>query len=214
MRIGKLTSKEPYWTSSNLSFRFFWSLVVIVSVIAVLVRYAFLGTPGFPLGEGGLFIRFAELIRDNGFAVPAHAAYGDHSFPFAYPPAAFYLAAAISRLTGAGLFDIFYWLPLLLNLLAVPTFCFFAAQATRDRAIVAISAVLYVQLPHSFLWQITGGGLPRALGALISLLALGLVFRSLSQRSYPLLLMVGILVGFAILSHLEWGIFAASGIAI
>ena len=196
---------------------FFWSVTVVSLIVAFLVRIPHFDTPDFPLGEGGLFVLFSEIISKNGFRLPEDVNYSGFNFPFAYPPAAFYLAGAVSRLTGASLFSVFYWLPIFLNLLAVPAFCFVAARVTKNRTVMATASILYVQLVHSYIWQITGGGLPRALGALLALLAIGLAFRdarSPASRTSISLISIGLLVGLSILSHIEWGIFATTGVAL
>ncbi len=193
---------------------FFWSVVVISLLIAVFKRLQMLAPPGFPLGEGGLFVLFSEAIVNGNFALPVTVVYGGVTIPFAYPPAGFYLAAGIAKTFGSDLFSVYYWLPLVLNMLAVPAFCFLAAQITRDRVILLCAAILYVQLPDSFVWQITGGGLPRSLGALSALIAVALAFRIHRSGGGTAPLLCGVLVGLAILSHLEWGIFAAIGVTL
>ncbi|MDP8913744.1 MAG: glycosyltransferase family 39 protein, partial [Pseudomonadota bacterium] len=189
----------------------FWSVLGLSLIVAVVKRLWVIAPPGFPLGEGGLFVLFSQTILGNAFALPAEVTYGGVTIPFAYPPAAFYLAAAVAKISGADLLDVYYWLPLSLNLLAVPAFCFLAAQLTRDRIVFLCASLLYVQLPESFLWQITGGGLPRSLAAVFALLAVGLALRATTSRSRKELLLSGLCIGFAILSHLEWGMFAAIG---
>lgn len=191
---------------------FFWSVVALATGLALLARFSVMAPPGFPLGEGGLFVLFSQLILDGGFALPAQAQYGAANLPFAYPPAGFYLAAAVSRVTGAELLDVYYFLPITLNVLAVPAFCYLARQFTGDRAILAGAALLYALLPESFIWQITGGGLPRALAALLSILAIATALDCARRPRKRLILLCGVLVGLAILSHLEWGMFAAIGV--
>lgn len=193
---------------------FFWFVVAVAILLALLNRFPLLGDSGFPLGEGGLFVLFSEAILDNGFALPGQVTYGGVTIPFAYPPAGFYLAAAVARASSSDLLGIFYWLPILLNMLAVPAFCFLAAQVTKDRAAFLCACVLYVQLPDSFVWQITGGGLPRSLGAVLALLAVGLAFRGARAPSRKALLLCGLSTGLAVLSHLEWGMFAAAGVSL
>ena len=182
--------------------------------MAVVKRLWVIAPPGFPLGEGGLFVLFSQTILGNAFALPAEVTYGGVTIPFAYPPAAFYFAAAVAKISGSDLFNVYYWLPIALNLLAVPAFCFLAAQLTRDRIVFLCASILYVQLPESFIWQITGGGLPRSLAALFALLAVGLALRAATSRSKKELLLSGLCIGLAILSHLEWGMFAAVGVTL
>ncbi len=183
-------------------------------LIGLLRRLTIAGPPGFPMGEGGLFLLFSQGILDAGLRLPLEVAYGGEVLPFAYPPLAFWLAAGLSRLTGAGLESVYYYLPLFLNLLAIPAFCLLAARALGDRVAFALAALLYVQLPESYIWQITGGGLPRALGALFALLAVAAALRGAGAGSWRAGLVPGALTGFAILSHMEWGMFAATGVAL
>ncbi|MDP8912975.1 MAG: hypothetical protein M3N39_05310, partial [Pseudomonadota bacterium] len=121
--------------------------------------------------------------------------------------------AAFARIVGSDLFSIYYWLPIALNMLAVPAFCFLAAQVTKDRVAFFCASILYVQLPDSFVWQITGGGLPRSLAALFALLAVGVAVRT-AYTPLRQMLLSGVAVGVSILSHLEWGVFAAAGVTL
>jgi len=198
----------------GLSRSFYWLVVAAALVVALVKRLPLFAEPDFPLGEGGLFVLFSQMILDGGFALPEQVNYGGLALPFAYPPAAFYLAAIASKILAADLLKIYYWLPISLNLLAVPAFCFLAAQLTRDRIVLFCAAILYVQLPDSFIWQITGGGLPRSLGALFALLAVALAVRLSRRRSTLEVLLCGLLVGLCILSHLEWGLFSVAGMTL
>jgi hypothetical protein len=191
--------------------KFFWLVVAIAVLFGGVKRFLLAAPPGFPLGEGGLFVLFSERILTSGFALPSFVTFGGYTLPFAYPPAGFYLAAAVSKITGASLFSAYYYLPISLNLLALPAFCFLAAQLTQDRVIFASAAILYALMPESFVWQITGGGLPRALAALFALLAVATALRAAPKPRMLPVLGCGLLVGAAILSHLEWGMFAAIG---
>lgn len=197
-----------------LGVRFYTSLIAVSLVLGLITRVRFFGAPGFPLGEGGLFVHFTQLILDNSFRLPDEAVYGGVTIPFAYPPAAFYVAAAAQRLSGADLHSVFYWMPILFNLGAIPAFAFLSSRVVRSRAAVAAATILYVQVVHSFLWQITGGGLPRAMAAIIAMTAVGLAFDSARRSGWIRPVITGLLVGLTILTHLEWGIFAAIGVTL
>jgi uncharacterized membrane protein len=93
-------------------------------------------------------------------------------------------------------------------------FLFLAAQLTRDRTIFLCATLLYVQVPDSFIWQITGGGMPRSLAALFALLAVGVALRVANHSWTKGLPAAGLLIGLAILSHLEWGVLAAVGVTL
>lgn len=197
-----------------LTRRFYWSVLAVALAIAFLKRVQVFAAPDFPLGEGGLFVLFSQTILNNDFAMPGHITYGGVTIPFAYPPAGFYLASFVAKLLGADLFSVYYWLPILLNMLGAGAFCFLAAQLTRDRVVFLSASILYVQLPDSFIWLITGGGLPRSLAAIFALLAVGLALRIAETAWKKGLLLCGACVGLSILSHLEWGLFSAGGVAL
>src|SRR5689334_1152034 len=121
--------------STAVDTQLFWGTVALSLLFAVVKRYPFLPSPDFPIGEGGLFVAFSQAILDHGYHLPIAVPYGGISIPFAYPPAAFYLAAFVSNLTGADLFKVYRHLPLALNLLAVPGFCYLAKQYAKDRLV-------------------------------------------------------------------------------
>lgn len=193
-----------------------WFLLVlgIACFAGVVERFVWPGSIDFPLGEGGLFVLFSEQILAHGFGLPERIQWNGLSMPMGYPPAGFYLAAAVAKLTGLDLLTVYHVVPRSLNLLAVPAFCLFAARLTRDRVVFACASLLYALMPESVMWQITGGGLPRALGALCALLALALACPGQRGRDRPSQIGAGLLVGPAILSHLEWGLFAAFGVTL
>jgi hypothetical protein len=201
--------------SGSPTSRLFYLGVLLASILLAFMKRAEFNAPmDFPLGEGGLFVLFSQEIAERGFALPAEIVYGGLRLPFAYPPLSFYFAAVLARLTSADLLAVYYWLPLVLNMLAVPAFCFLAAQVTKSRVVFLSAVLLYVQLPDSFIWQITAGGVPRAMGALFAIMAVGVALSAGARRPAAKLLLSGACVGIAILSHLEWGIFAAVGVTL
>ncbi|HEY0522304.1 MAG TPA: hypothetical protein VGD08_02865 [Stellaceae bacterium] len=207
------TSEQHAIPAARVTPQLFWGVVALSLLLAVVKRYPFLPSGDFPLGEGGLFVAFSEAIRGHGYRLPDIIQYGGVSIPFAYPPAGFYLAAFVADLTGADLLKVYRHLPIALNLLAIPGFCFLAMQYTRERLIFVCAPLLYAFMPESFIWQITGGGLPRALAAVPALFGVGLALRAArTGPSIPVALTCGVLVALAMLSHLEWGIFAALGV--
>jgi hypothetical protein len=119
-----------------------------------------------------------------------------------------------ARLTEMDLLRVYHLLPILLNILAIPAFCYLAAHFTRDRAAFICAALLYPLMPESYIWQISGGGLPRSMAAALSLMAVGVALRAARRPRRSAMTACGVLVGLAILSHLEWGLCAALGVAL
>jgi hypothetical protein len=212
--IGSKDKDAPA-TARGLSSRLFWIGAALATVVGAIKRLTFPGTIDFPLGEGGLFVLFSEAIIQAGFALPATVTFGTDVLPFAYPPAGFYLAALLSNISGTDLFTVYHVLPRFLNLLAIPVFCLFAARVSRNRVVFLLASLLYALMPDSMVWQITGGGLPRSLAAILALAALATAIPLAEGRGgRRRIIMTGLLVGLAVLSHLEWGIFAATSVSL
>ena len=166
----------------------------------------------FPLNDGGMFYVMVQDLTSNGYRLPAFTSYNAAGIPFAYPPAAFYLAAALSRVWP--LLDVLRVLPPLLATLAMPVFYLLARDVLTDllgedrgRAAAWVALAAYALIPSSFQWQIMGGGLTRSLGYLASLTTLWLLWRFYARWQWRYL--VGSTLGLAIAvgSHPELGWF-------
>ncbi len=166
-------------------------MVVVALVYAVFVRGLPVFAAGFPLGDGGLFYLMANEIRGNHFLLPAFTSYNGGAIPFGYPPLGLYLLAGIPGdpiLTER-------WLPLLLSLAAIPIGWRIATSLIGEwRA--PIAAFLFALTPAAYLWLILGGGVPRGVAMLFSMLAV----LALLERRPVWVIVAG---GAAVLAHPE-----------
>jgi hypothetical protein len=157
-------------------------------------------TTDFPLNDGGLFWLMSRELVANDWRLPGFTSYNGAGIPFAYPPFAFYLAAAVSSLTGLSLLDVVRVLPAVWSALTVPAFAWLCRALLREENgwCVAAATWAFAVLPRSFEVCIIGGGLTRAPGFVWLLLALGCLVRWLqtSQAKWG--------VGAAVFAALTW----------
>jgi hypothetical protein len=166
---------------------------------------------GFPLNDGGMFFVMLRELKANHFLIPAFTLYNYSNIPFAYPPFGFYAGALLSAI-GIPDLDILRWLPVIVNILTIPAFFLLAETLLEDRPRAALAAVFYALAPV-YGWEIMGGGLTRAFGALFMLLALHFSVRSFKTGSWKFVFIASVLGGLSVMSHPQTAIHTAFGIA-
>lgn len=165
----------------------------------------------FPLNDGGMFYSMAQDLNTNRFALPETTTYNQAEIPFTYPPFGFYIAALLSTLAPDSDLTVFLYLPALINSLAMLAFFLFAKEMLNSRLSAAATTLFYVLLPHSFVWQIMGGGITRAFGILFLLLMFWQLIQ-LFKNNRPTHLLFAILFGAgAVTSHPQTALHAALG---
>ena len=122
-------------------------------------------------------------IQSTGYGLPFSVAYNRTEIPFAYPPLALYVAAAVSDLTHTDVIQVLRVVPSILTLLALGAFYLLAQSVVSWKPAMAASVLLFALLPGSYVWQMMGGGITRALGLLMSLLALHQAYRFYTRGS-------------------------------
>lgn len=165
--------------------------VVMAVAYAVFVRGLAVLAAGFPLGDGGLFSVMANEIRGNHFLLPAFTSYNGGAIPFAYPPFGLYLLAITP---GDPIFTE-RWLPALISLATIPIGWRIATEFIGERR-APIAAFLFALTPAAYQWLILGGGVPRGLAMLFSMLAI----LALLERRPAWVMLAG---GAAVLAHPE-----------
>ena len=204
--------------TNTKTLRLIWLPLCLGAVVRVLYP---LGST-FPLNDGGMFYTMVQDLVANGYRLPAYTSYNYAGIPFAYPPAAFYLAAFLSRTWP--LLDVLRVLPPLLSVLANPMF-YLLARDVLSRALGTdagqraawIATLAYALIPSSFQWQIMGGGLTRSLRYLAALshaLVRLASVRSPGQQAQHLLLGTSAALALAVASHPELGWFSVFSIAL
>ena len=200
-RVG--TSREPS----------LWPAVLLATLVGVIVRAAPVGSASFPINDGGLFASFVDSILAGPDLIPANIDYNSLGGPFAYPPLAFLATAGLQWLFPIGTVEWLRWLPLAASIATVPAFFLLAREAAPGRLHAIVATFAFALVPRSFEWMIMGGGLSRAPGFLLAILAiwLGLRFLRGGGRSW---LGAGIALGLAVLTHPAAALFAGVSLAL
>ena len=187
-------------------------LLAMVTAGALAQRVFLLVATDFPINDGGLFYAFVKAVAGTFPGLPDYVRFNGIAIPFAYPPLSFWLAALLTRL-GVDALAIVHVLPILMNMAYVLLFALVLRRSGRPLLFVAIALFFLCTTPRTFEWLVMGGGLSRGLGSLFlmaTLLAVGIPDRGRETLPARRLALAGAAVAGAILSHLEWGLDAAS----
>lgn len=185
-----------------------------ISVIAVTLavalggylrlHYAFID-PTFPIGDGGLFYRMTQDLIDNHFLLPSYTSYNaELRIPFAYPPLAFYLTAALSLLTGASPLQVMSFLPAFFCLLMIPAVYLFARKMMFSETQAALAVLIFALLPRSITWNILGGGITRSIGFFFTILTMWQARRLIARGTLREILLMALFASLVVYSHAEW----------
>ena len=191
-----------------------WLGLGVVFALAAVVRLTPVVAADFPLNDGGLFFTMIEAIRADRYGLPETVAYNGLSLPFVYPPAALFLGAAFTDLTGTTLFDTLRILPVAFSLATVPAAFLVYRQVLRADALALLATAAFALIPRSYEWLIGGGGITRAPGQLFALIAIAAAARMYDARALRWPVLAGIAGGVATLCHPESGVFAAVSILV
>ncbi len=162
-----------------------------------------------PIASAGLYAQAARQIGESNFRLPNYIHfYGPGDVPFAYPPLAFYVMAAASRL-GIPESTYLRFMPPVLTLLGLLVLYLLSERITRSRysavaavAICAVSPALY----GAHAWS---SGAVRAMAFLFLLCGLYLFDRALSEGRILWTVLAGAFFGLVILTHLFYALFFA-----
>lgn len=194
---GRRWGGLPPWT---------WELALasLPVLLGLAVRLVHVLPAGFPLNDGGMFYVMALDIQRHGFGLPDFTSYNGLRIPFAYPPLAFYLAAALDKVGPWSLADVMRFLPLSASVLSIGALYLLARTVIGRGLVPLVAAVAFALAPRSFIWQIVGGGLTRALGQLLAILALWQGYLMFREGKGPRPLAI-VLASLAVLTHPEMG---------
>lgn len=178
-------------------------LLMTALLFGGIIRFAAPMSAQGPVNDGGLFLQMTRDLQANHFVVPEYTTYNDADIPFAYPPLGFYLAGFLQSVTGATLFDLFTYLPVVFSTLAILAFYFLALELTGNTLKASVAALFFAVIPKSFDWFIMGGGTVRALGQIFAFLVLLFVYRLFVTRNARNILPLSLCASLLILSHPE-----------
>lgn len=193
-----------------------WFGIALALVVGGIVRIVPLLAVDFPLGDGGLFGIMIQDLVDSGFLLPVTTSYNGLDIAFAYPPLGFYVAGVANAVFGVSVVDTLRFVPLLLNLAAIPAVYWLASAVLRSRSGGVFAAVAFALLPRSYLFLITGGGITRGLGVLLAIFSLGLAWRLLQSREHRwwAAVILGLDGGLTALAHPQAAVFLATSILV
>jgi hypothetical protein len=192
--------------------RFGTALLLLALTAALAVRAYLAATSHFPINDGALFYEFVRGVAASFPGLPAFVAYNGLDVPFGYPPLSFWVGALLTRL-GVAPLDVVQYLPIAMNAAYMLLFAGLLLRAGHSRLFSGIALLFLLATLRSFEWLVMGGGLSRGMGSLFLLLTL--VAAGLppawserdSERPRPArMVLAGLCIAGAILSHLEWGV--------
>jgi len=173
--------------------------LVAATLVGALVRGLPVLRADFPLHDGGLLYTMAGDLRSNGFALPAFTTYNGGQLPFAYPPLALYLAAALNAL-GVPLLTVIHYLPLVLSIASIPI-AFLVARQLLGEPHALVAAFAFALMPSAYDWIIVGGGLTRAVGLVLGLLTIWQATLLTTKPVWWRAVVAGVLGGLTVLAH-------------
>ncbi len=170
---------------------------------------------GFPINDGGMFYTMIEDLAANHFILPKFTSYNLVNIPYAYPPLAFYVGAALKVLFGIETLQILMFLPAALSTLSIWAFFEMARQFFSDSwPKAALATMAFAFLPRSYSWFVMGGGLTRSLGQVFLLLMLAASLRLYRRGQRRDIWLTGLLGGLVVLSHPEASIHGITAAAL
>ena len=187
-------------------------VLLLALVLGAIVRAVPVLSTDFPLNDGGLFSVMSADLRENGLRLPAMTSYNAAEIPFAYPPLGLYLNAVLGPLFP-GTETSLRFLPLLLAWLSVPAFYFMVRVWLTGQA-AAVATLAWAVLPAAWMWEITGGGVTRALGMVLGFLAIGSAVRLLQSGDRRWWVFASAFSGLTLLSHPESAAFVATSLLV
>ena len=146
-------------------------LFIAALIFGALVRLQPASSVDFPILDGGLFYQMVEAIKANGMRLPLFVEFNGLQIPFAYPPLGFYLTAAIGKTLNVSTLALQIWLPAIFTILVLPAFYYLSIVLFRSPLIAGMATFMFAFLPRSLTWMIMGGGITRAPGQVLFVLA-------------------------------------------
>ena len=150
--------------------RFLLGALLFAGAIARLLHLALIDLT-LPVESGGLFLEFARQIAAAGYRLPAIIPYyTPGGVPYAYPPLAFYLEAALIHGLGLPEWPVASVLPALLAIAALPLFYALARAVYANKVTPLVALGVYALLPAAYVQQVQDEGLAEGAGTLALLL--------------------------------------------
>lgn len=192
--------------------RFSFIFVVFCFLFGLYFRLSFVTGADFPINDGAMFTKIVEEILVNHFRMPQTTDYNFLNIPLAYPPLAFYLAAALAKITGVAPLVMMQYLPPILSSFTIPAFYYLSKSLSSSTKLPYLSTIIFMLIPQSWIWLIMGGGLTRSLALLFAILAVLFIHQFLQVRKKYQVLVGAFFASLTILSNPETGYFVVLSI--
>ena len=161
----------------------------------------------FPMGYAGLFTQMSKQIADANFRLPMESPfYGPGGIPFAYPPFGLYLLAILIKLTGKY-FIFLRLLPPLLSLISLIPLFYLTLELSKSPIAAMFTVFLTATSQDLYVAHTWAAGIVRAPAFILALTSLYFFSRHLNTRSQDHVILTGVFMGLAFMSHLMYGLF-------
>lgn len=181
---------------NNQKERNFLKIVLIIGLISgIIFRLApfFIVGAKFPFRYGGLFLDFAQQIKENHYALPVFIPfYTDNGIPFAYPPVPFYIEAFLIYDLFIPKFLVVNLLPPFISVLSIFLFTYFVKQLGIGKIPAIVSVLAFAMVPFSFAEAIEGGGLSESFGCFFIILLALTIVQARKTSSFRRIILIGI----------------------
>ncbi len=181
----------------------------ITSTFYAIVYLSYVLTNDIPYNPAGFYISSIEQIISNGFELPEYVNLFGEGIPFAYPPLAFYVSAAISYVVGSTL-DVVKYVPGIVFYLQSLLLFVFVKSWTDNEEAGAWAFILYLLMPYMITRSLYGDGITTTMSGFFMFLS-WICATSRGGYGYKVDILGGIGVGASILSHPIIGVFCALG---
>ncbi|MEM6530440.1 MAG: hypothetical protein AAF653_19225, partial [Chloroflexota bacterium] len=188
--------------------------MAVVLVIAFGLRFWLIQSSEFPRGEGAFFYESVVTLRENNFIPPETVVYNGEQIQNIYPPGAFYIVGLLAVITGADLFDIFRWYPLVMSTASIFVVYAFFNYYFDTRRLALLATGLFAITPVSIIVSIGGTGVVRATGTFFAVSALYMTDRLIAEGKTWQVVPVSLLVAAACLTQPQSGIFVVVSVIV
>lgn len=180
------------------------AVIPLIFVIGTTLRLLPVAIHGFslPLSLGGLYDQFSDSISDNGYRLPQSIPfYTEGGIPFAYPPLAFYVQAALKDIFQPSDFLIVNLLPPFVAVLTLPAFYRLLLELRLDALTRRLAFFAYATIPIAFHGLTHAESLPKSFGVLAVIIVVIQAMRTYRRSSLRNYILLGIALALAILTY-------------
>jgi len=191
-----------------------WPRLSVPLVAFSVVEVVYLLTHPFPALNGGVYMKMARTIMENGYAFPAVIPHiTTDGIPFGFSPLGFYLAAFLLEF-GVSTLTITRLVPAIPFILALVAFFAFADDLLDDQWMATLATVVIATSAPVLQYTISAGGFVRATALLFTVLGLhtGLQAFTTETWGWRWVAVSTLLVGLTALTHPKYFLFLGTSL--